>query len=69
MGTAFKPLVVAVVIGLGIMGCMFFNTATNSSALVTDSARTNGLIAGIVCVVLAVGVLLFAMTRGSGSKE
>jgi hypothetical protein len=38
----------------------FLNSATSSRRL-NDDARTNALISGIVCLVLAVGIFVYAL--------
>lgn len=56
-------LIVVAVVGLGGMGFSFLMTATSSSSLVTEDIRRNGLIAGITCLVLATGLVMFSAVR------
>jgi len=57
-----NPLVALVgvaVVGLGLMGLLFLNTATSLG--VTEAIQTNGLIAGVTCLSLSTVLLMFAV--------
>jgi len=60
-----KPLfvlVAAAVVGLGIAGITFLATASSTNAMVAEQSRTPSLVAGITCLVLATGILVFGVT-------
>ena len=53
-------LVAVAVLALGIRGFVFLDDAAGTRPLV-ESARTFGFVAGITCLVIAVGLLVFGM--------
>lgn len=55
------PLVVVVVLALMIAAFSFLHTAAGATSFIPTDARQPALIAGISCLVLAVGVLVFGM--------
>ncbi len=54
-------LTVAAIIAFGVAGMIHFGTATSNSSLAKDEARTPALIAGITCVTMATGLLVFGI--------
>jgi hypothetical protein len=65
-------LTVVAVVALAGMGFSYLGTATNSSRIVAEDVRRNGLIAGITCLVLATGLVVFSafrFGRGSGTPR
>ena len=55
------PLIVIAVVGLGIAGVVFINSAASSSSQVVAESRTPALVGGITCLVIATGLLVLGL--------
>ncbi len=62
-------LTVAAIIAFGVGGMIHFGRATSNSANVKDEARTPALIAGMTCVTMVTGLLVFGIISFRGPKK